>query len=108
MNAKLAVLAILSLFAATANGEPAPWHVWQSRLDGKTTCAQTTPGAGWETNDGPFSNARCRKVQTRPSGTYDEDTSTAKHFAREAQSAVGRKNRMLELIAIFASARASR
>ena len=66
------------------------------------------PGAGWETNDGPFSNARCRKVQTRPSGTYGEDTSTAKHFAREAQSAADRKNRMLELIAIFASARTSR
>ena len=46
MNAKLAVLAILSLFAATANGEPAPWHVWQSRLDGKTTCAQTRAGLG--------------------------------------------------------------
>ena len=108
MKAKLAVLATLSLLAVTAKAEPAPWHVWQSRLDGKTTCAQTSPGADWETNDGPFSNARCRKVQTRPSGTYDQDNSTAKHFAREPQSATARKNRMMELMAIFDSARAGR
>ena len=108
MKAKLAVLATLSLFAVTAAAEPAPWHLWQSRLDGKSTCAQTSPGAGWETNDGPFSNARCRKVQTRPSGTYEEDGSTAKHFAREPQSGMARKSRMMELMAIFVSARASR
>jgi|WetSurMetagenome_2_1015567.scaffolds.fasta_scaffold393694_2 hypothetical protein len=108
MKAKLAVLAILPFFAVTANAEPAPWHVWQSRLDGKTTCAQTSPGAGWEANDGPFSNARCRKVQTQPSGTYDEDNSAAKRFAHESQPGTDRKNRMMELMAIFVSARASR
>lgn len=107
MKAKLAVLATLSLFAASATAEPAPWHLWQSRLDGKTSCAQTSPGEGWEKNDGSFSNARCRKLQSRPSGIYGEENLTAKRFVRESQSEMDRKNRIMVLMAIFVSARAS-
>lgn len=108
MKAKLAVLATLSLFAAAAAAESAPWHLWKSRLDGKTFCAQTSPGEGWEKNEGAFSNARCRRLQSRPAGIDGEENSTAKRFAPESQSGVDRKNRMMGLMAIFVSARASR
>ena len=98
MKAKLAVLATLSVFAVAAAAEPAPWHLWESRLDGKTHCAQTSPGAGWEKNDGSFNNARCRKLQSRPSGI----------LVSESQSEMERKNRVMGLFAIFVSARATR
>ena len=107
MKAKLAVLATLSLFAVAAAADPAPWHLWKSRLDGKTYCAQTSPGEGWKKNDGSFSNARCRKLQSQPSGIHAEENLAAKRFVRESQPGMDRKNRMMSLIAIFVSARAS-
>jgi hypothetical protein len=38
---------------------PAPWFMWQSKLDGKLVCTQTSPGPGWLKLSGPFVDARC-------------------------------------------------
>jgi hypothetical protein len=108
MKTKLAVLATLSLFAITAFAEPDPWYLWQNKLDGETYCAQTSPGEGWEQNDGSFTNARCRRLQSQSALTGEESNLAAKHDTRESPSSMDRKNRMMKLMAVFVAARASR
>ncbi len=63
---RLSVCAALCLSGATlpalcAFAAPAPWHQWSSRIDGSLTCAQTTPGPGWDHARGPFKDAGCRE-----------------------------------------------
>jgi hypothetical protein len=61
MNKAAAAMALLLGLWLGAAARPAPWYLWQCRLDGKTVCFQTSPGEGWVRVDGPFSDARCGK-----------------------------------------------
>lgn len=66
MNTKLTVLSILSLLATAATAaEPVPWHLWDNALDGKTQCAQFSPGKDWTKIDGSYSNSSCSTSQSR-------------------------------------------
>ena len=66
MNTKPAVPAILILSAAAAAAaESAPWYLWDSALDGKTQCAQFSPGKDWTKVDGSFSNSSCSTPQSQ-------------------------------------------
>jgi len=40
---------------------PAPWYKWQSKIDGKVFCAQTSPGDGWRRLSGSYKDLRCQK-----------------------------------------------
>lgn len=53
----LFVAALAVSFAASA--QPAPWYKWRSKLNGKETCQQTSPGDGWERAGGPY-KSDCR------------------------------------------------
>ena len=48
--------------AALAKAEPAPGYQWQSKLDGKTVCAQASPGAGWRQGNGPYKDPHCQQA----------------------------------------------
>jgi hypothetical protein len=66
MNTIPAVPAILSVFTALAfAAEPAPWYLWDSALDGKTQCAQFSPGKSWTKIDGSFKNSSCNTSQSQ-------------------------------------------
>jgi len=39
----------------------AAWYRWESRIEGRIVCAQTSPGAGWRQIAGPFRDAACYK-----------------------------------------------
>lgn len=53
----LSIIFLVSpLFAA-----PAPWYKWQSKVDGKVFCAQTSPGGGWKRLKGSYRDLRCQK-----------------------------------------------
>ncbi|WP_271408877.1 hypothetical protein [Pseudomonas sp. Q1-7] len=54
------LIALLLTFAAPAFAAPAPFFIWQSKLDGALTCAQTSPGDGWLRLGGAFRDAGCR------------------------------------------------
>ena len=49
------------LFCLPAMARPAPWFMWQSKADGRTVCAQTSPGEGWIKVARPFRDAHCEK-----------------------------------------------
>ena len=54
-------LALLALVAwGTAQAAPAPWYWWRSKIDGARTCAQVSPGEGWERDSGPFDGPGCQ------------------------------------------------
>ncbi|MBD2838212.1 hypothetical protein ID144_14265 [Pseudomonas sp. JM0905a] len=57
---RLALLTLLLTLVAPSFAAPAPFFIWQSKLDGALTCAQTTPGEGWQRLGGPFRDAGCR------------------------------------------------
>ncbi|MDE2599276.1 MAG: hypothetical protein KGL40_06595 [Rhodocyclaceae bacterium] len=38
----------------------AAWYRWESRIDGRLVCAQTSPGEGWHRFSGPYRDAQCR------------------------------------------------
>ncbi len=59
---RLLLAALAGALAAGALAGPAPWYRWRSKLDGKTACAQTSLGAGWERAAGPFRDSDCRKL----------------------------------------------
>lgn len=61
MNLKSAITLLGLVFSLTAIAAPAPWYLWQSKVDGATFCAQTAPGEGWERIAGPFRDAGCRR-----------------------------------------------
>lgn len=49
-------------FSAAAASAPAPWFLWQSRVDGAYLCIQTTPGEGWVKIAGPYPKAQCHRI----------------------------------------------
>ena len=63
---RLVLLSLLFACALPATARPAPWYEWISRLDGKTVCAQTSPGYGWRQGRGPFPDARCIDPKAGP------------------------------------------
>jgi hypothetical protein len=106
MNAKHVVLVTLSFVTATAMAVPTR-NVWQDGRDVEISCAQTSGGAGLKNNNGDLSNTRCPKLQSQPSVTHDENASTSRRVAREPQPNMASKKKLMGLIAIFVSARAS-
>ena len=108
MKAKLAVLVILSLFSVGATAEPESWQVWTNTIDGRTQCAETSPGDGWEKNGRMFSFARCQYFQNRSAGFNGQANATSSRFVHASQADAERRSRMMGLFAIFVSARASK
>jgi hypothetical protein len=65
----IAILAcLLTIWAVRSFAAPAPWYLWQSRVDGHTLCLQYPPGDGWQLAAGPFRDARCTRPTVRPEG----------------------------------------
>ncbi len=58
---KLSVLIIIGAFSFSATAQPAPWYKWQSKVNGRVFCKQTSPGEGWTKISGPYKDARCTK-----------------------------------------------
>lgn len=56
--------ALLGALCLAAQAQPAPWYIWESRLDGRIVCAQTMRGA-WKRLAGPFEDGRCMKPLPR-------------------------------------------
>ncbi len=54
---------MLLLVATGLYARPADWYLWQSKLDAKTLCSQTSPGDGWEKFSGPFVDGRCEVLR---------------------------------------------
>jgi|GEM_PF-1423532 len=117
MNTKLVALtalllflslcvAALMLYAVAAYAEPAPWSLWKNRLDGRTHCAQSSPGKNWDNMGGTFRDPRCQTAQGRSIDTVTT-TSVATQPARAAPTEMNRKSKMLELMSIFVTARSS-
>lgn len=65
MNAKSVAALLLCTWSAIAIAQPAPWYKWKSKLNGKITCTQTSPGDGWTKDSGPYKDARCEVPGTR-------------------------------------------
>ena len=59
MKSRFATLMVFSFFCVSAFAAPASWYQWKSKLNDERYCAQTSPGFGWEQNDGPYIDARC-------------------------------------------------
>lgn len=57
---RLALFSLLLVLSVPGFAAPAPFFIWQSKLDGGLTCAQTSPGEGWLRLGGPFRDAGCR------------------------------------------------
>lgn len=62
----LVAIVTASCIAGASVAQPAPWYLWASKLNGKTTCQQTSPGNGWKRVDGPFRDARCKQPVHAP------------------------------------------
>ncbi|GGC11218.1 hypothetical protein GCM10011352_42150 [Marinobacterium zhoushanense] len=61
MRLALAILAcLLTIWAVRTFAAPAPWYLWESRIDQYRICLQYPPGEGWVKAGGPFSDAGCR------------------------------------------------
>jgi len=45
----------------SVHAAPAPWYRWHSKVDGRTVCAQFSPGQGWEQGGGAFRDGDCRQ-----------------------------------------------
>ncbi|WP_207061829.1 hypothetical protein [Motiliproteus sp. SC1-56] len=56
---KVFLAALLLLPCGPLAAAPAPWYLWQSKLDGRLLCIQSTPGEGWVRIGGPFRSSRC-------------------------------------------------
>ncbi|MCJ1885441.1 hypothetical protein LNN38_11360 [Pseudomonas sp. LA21] len=55
-------VASLLLVSLSAIAAPMPFYKWQSTLDGRYACQQTSPGDGWQKIGGPFRDAGCREM----------------------------------------------
>lgn len=51
--------ALLLIGTQLSLAQPAPWYKWRSKLNGKITCQQTSPGEGWERAGGPYKKSNC-------------------------------------------------
>ncbi|MDQ2820226.1 MAG: hypothetical protein M3Y65_07515 [Pseudomonadota bacterium] len=58
---RLSFLLAALLLSTQLAAEPAPFYIWRSKVDGKSVCAQTGLGPGWERAAGPFHDSRCQK-----------------------------------------------
>nr|MBF0684577.1 hypothetical protein [Pseudomonas sp.] len=45
------LFSLVLLLPLLADAAPAPYYLWQSRVDGTVICRQTSPGQGWERLD---------------------------------------------------------
>jgi len=106
MNAKHAVLVTLSFVTAAAMAVPTG-NLWQDARDSAISCAQTSAGAGWKNNGGDLGNARCPKLQIQANSANDKSASMVRRDAREPQSDMAAKQKLMGLMAILVSARAS-
>ena len=68
MRSLFLLVASLLLISLSAVAAPMPFYKWQSKLDGRYACQQTSPGDGWQKIGGPFRDAGCREMlpQTPP------------------------------------------
>lgn len=82
---KNGIVSAVLLFALVTPvwADPAPWYVWRSVSSNSTVCAQTSPGAGWVRDTGPYKDLRCtiraqrvpaidRKVTPRQQGSSQQ------------------------------------
>lgn len=53
-------LLLLAFPAMSALAGNAPWYRWESKMDGRRVCAQTSPGEGWLRLPGAWRDAACR------------------------------------------------
>ncbi|MFJ5445371.1 hypothetical protein ACIKP9_03950 [Methylobacillus methanolivorans] len=60
MNPAWRLILLGLIWAAPLAAAPAPWYLWQSKLDSKLVCLQTSPGHGWVQIKGPFKDNNCR------------------------------------------------
>lgn len=61
MRIAIAILAcLLTIWVVQAFAAPAPWYLWESRVDQYRICLQYSPGDGWIKAGGPFGDAGCR------------------------------------------------
>lgn len=62
------ILLLASLLALSLPGfaAPAPFFLWQSKVDSHLTCAQFSPGEGWIRFAGPFRDAGCSVAYDAP------------------------------------------
>ena len=59
MKSRFVTLVIYSFWCVSASAAPASWYQWKSKLNDERYCTQTSPGSGWERDDGPYKDARC-------------------------------------------------
>jgi hypothetical protein len=64
MKSKLSLALLAAIASTLVLAQPAPWYSWKSKLNGKTTCKQTSPGEGWVRDGGPFKDGNCKKPGT--------------------------------------------
>lgn len=63
----VAILAcLLTIWAIQAFAKPAPWYLWESRVDGHRLCRQFDPGDGWSRVSGPYKDVQCRIASVAP------------------------------------------
>lgn len=85
MNTKHLIPALLyGLATAAAAAETTPWYLWDSAPDGKTQCAQFSPGKDWIKVEGTYNNSSC---SASPSQVMD------------------RRQKLLKVMGIYFSAR---
>ena len=61
MSIRGLLISVIILFASPLSSAPAPWYKWQSKVDGKVFCAQSSPGGGWQRLTGSYQDLRCQK-----------------------------------------------
>jgi len=61
MKLKAVLFLVVTFYFTSLSAAPAPWYQWQSKVDGKVFCAQTSPGKGWKRLKGSYQDVRCEK-----------------------------------------------
>lgn len=61
----LSLLLLMLSFSLALQARPADWYLWQSKLEDKLLCSQTSPGEGWEKFSGPFADSRCEVLRKK-------------------------------------------
>ena len=58
---KILLSGLLLSLTTLAWAGSAGWYRWESQLETRFICAQTSPGEGWKQIAGPFRDATCSK-----------------------------------------------